>query len=210
MTSTQGHSTRGRPKSEAKRQLIFRAAETLFPQHGFDNVSMDMVAEQAGVSKQTVYSHFRNKEALYQAIISRKCIANQLSAEFMDHDRPCAAMLREIGRRFTALLLSEGAIHVYRLSVGNAEQHPHIARLYYRAGPEHTLTTVADYLAGQHARGRLRVPRPYQAACQFLYMLKGDAVMRAVLNIEEQPNAVEIDDYIESCVGVFMGAYGGD
>ena len=204
----QDSSARGRPKSEEKRLLIFKAAETLFLQHGFDNVSMDMVAEQAGVSKQTVYSHFHNKEELYQAIISRKCIANQLSAEFMEEDRPCEAMLLEIGRRFSALLLSKPAIHVYRLSVAHAEQRPQMARLFYEAGPQHTISVVADYLARQHTKGTLQVPDPQLAASQLLYMLKGDAVMRAVLNIEKRPGEAEIDDYIRSCVTVFLRAYG--
>ena len=201
-------SIRGRPKSEQKRQLIFKAGETLFLQHGFDNVSMDMVAEQAGVSKQTVYSHFRNKEELYQEIIASKCIANQLAAEFMHEDRPCEDMLLEIARRFSTLLLSKPAINVYRLSVGHAEQRPHIARLFYDAGPKYTIDIVAGYLAEQHAKGRLQIPDPHQAAMQLLYMLKGDAVMRAVLNIEDRPGEAEIDHYIKSCVAMFLRAYG--
>ena len=200
--------TRGRPKSETKREQIFEAAADLFPQHGFENVSMDMLAEAAGVSKQTLYSHFSNKEALYSATISRKCIANQLSAEFMDYDKPCAEMLLNIGRRFVGLLLSEDAICMYRRSVGSAEQHPDLARLFYQGGPQHTISTVADYLRHQHDKGLLDIPDARRAACQFLYMLKADAITRAVLNVEEQPSEEEVDNYIKSCVAVFLRAYG--
>ena len=199
---------KGRPKSEAKREQIFDAASELFPQYGFENVTMDMVAERAGVSKQTVYSHFDSKEALYSACISRKCIAHQLSPEFLDDERPVDAMLVEIGRRFLALLLSDEAVRIYRLSVGNAEQHRELAELFYRAGPEPTCRAVMDYLRRQHQRGTLDVPDPHTAACQFLYMLRADAVTRATLNIEPRPTAAQNEAYLQSCVAMFLRAYG--
>lgn len=198
---------RGRPKSERKRQQIFQAAEDLFLANGFDAVSMDMVAEQANVSKQTVYSHFCNKEQLYHQCISRKCISSQIAGEFMDTERPCKDMLLELGRRFCALLLSEPAIWVYRQSMAHAEQRPDLARIFYEAGPANTQKVVAGYLAKQQEKGRLDFPDARQAACQLLYMLKGDAVMKAVLNIGERPSVEEIDDYIQSCVTMFLRAY---
>ncbi len=198
---------RGRPKSQEKRQQILRAAEDLFTKQGFEGVSMDLVAEQAGVSKQTVYSHFQSKEKLFSATISQACEANRLSAAFIDENKPCKDMLLEIGRGFINLLLSEGAIQIYRLAVGNAEQHPHLAQLFYKAGPQHAVRTVADYLARQHDLDVLNITDAQQAACQFLAMLKGDAVMQAVLNVGNQEPS-QVDDYIKSCVALFIRAYG--
>ena len=62
----------GRPKSDLKRQSILEAAAGLFLEHGFSQTSMDLVANTAGVSKQTVYSHFNNKDALFSAVIELK------------------------------------------------------------------------------------------------------------------------------------------
>ena len=200
-------SSRGRPKSEEKREQIFAAATELFPKLGFENVSMDMIAEHAGVSKQTVYSHFRNKDELYSTCISRKCLSYQLSAEFMDVSLPVGEMLQEIGRRFVSLLLSKEALQIYRISVGNAAQHPHLAELFYRAGPEPTCQAVTEYMQHQHERGVLSIPDARTAASQFLFMLKGEAVMRASLNIQPQPTAEQIEDYIKSCVVMFLRAY---
>ena len=41
----------------------------MFTQHGFDGVSMDQIAAEAGVSKLTVYSHFGDKDALFVAAV---------------------------------------------------------------------------------------------------------------------------------------------
>lgn len=49
---------------------ILRVATDLFAQHGFDCVSMNAIAEQAGVSKANIFHHFESKEGLYLAVIA--------------------------------------------------------------------------------------------------------------------------------------------
>ena len=44
--------------------LLTRSAYTLFETHGYDSVTMEQIAAQAGVSKGTLYNHFPVKEAL--------------------------------------------------------------------------------------------------------------------------------------------------
>ena len=63
----------GRPKDLEKRQAILDAAKRLFPQHGFDGISMEAIAAEAGVSKLTIYSHYGDKDALFRATITAKC-----------------------------------------------------------------------------------------------------------------------------------------
>lgn len=46
-------------------QLIRGAAFRQFGRHGYDGVSVDMVAKAAGITKAALYWHYRGKEALY-------------------------------------------------------------------------------------------------------------------------------------------------
>jgi AcrR family transcriptional regulator len=55
---------RGRPRSEKARQAILHAAAELLLSHGLGAVSMDTVAERAGVSKATIYRWWPAKETL--------------------------------------------------------------------------------------------------------------------------------------------------
>ena len=64
-----------RTKSEEKRQQIIEASTCLFSELGFAQTSMDKIAKKAGVSKQTVYSHFGSKDELFVNAISSKCDA---------------------------------------------------------------------------------------------------------------------------------------
>ena len=55
---------RGRPRSEKARQAVLAAAAELLLARGLGAVSMDAVAEQAGVSKATIYRWWPTKETL--------------------------------------------------------------------------------------------------------------------------------------------------
>jgi len=56
--------SRGRPRSEKARHAILEAAAELLLQRGLGAVSMDAVAERAGVSKATIYRWWPSKEML--------------------------------------------------------------------------------------------------------------------------------------------------
>jgi AcrR family transcriptional regulator len=58
-----------RVDARRNRRKILAAAERLFEQHGAENVSMDAVAEAAGVGKGTLYRRFGDRRGLAHAIL---------------------------------------------------------------------------------------------------------------------------------------------
>lgn len=52
------------------REKIVETARILFNRHGFQNVTIDLVMEQAGLTRGGFYNHFKNKEALFDAAVS--------------------------------------------------------------------------------------------------------------------------------------------
>jgi len=56
-------------KAEAKTKQILKGALSQFLEYGYLGTSMDKIAYHAGVSKQTLYSHFGDKETLFKALI---------------------------------------------------------------------------------------------------------------------------------------------
>lgn len=61
---------RGRPRSEKAQQAILDAAMALLIEHGLDAVSMDELADLAGVSKATVYRWWPSKHALALEVLA--------------------------------------------------------------------------------------------------------------------------------------------
>lgn len=60
------YSAEHKKKSRAK---IVETARILFNIHGFRGVTIDMVMQEAGLTRGGFYNHFKNKEALYEAAV---------------------------------------------------------------------------------------------------------------------------------------------
>ena len=52
-------------------QRILDAAEDLFAEKGYSATSLGDVADRVGIRSPSLYNHFRNKEALYVAVLER-------------------------------------------------------------------------------------------------------------------------------------------
>ena len=50
---------------------ILDAAEDLFAENGYSATSLADVADRVGIRSPSLYNHFKNKEALYQAVLER-------------------------------------------------------------------------------------------------------------------------------------------
>ena len=145
----------GRPKSAEKRKQILNAAAELFLNSGYSSCSMERVAKQASVSKQTVYSHFSNKEALFMAAIEEKCAEYQLNGEYLElDDRNLLEVLREKGLQIVKLLHDEQVIAIYRVIIGEINNNPRVAELFYQAGPKHSMECLAKCFLPRSPTGR--------------------------------------------------------
>jgi TetR/AcrR family transcriptional regulator len=85
---------------------ILTAAEALFAEHGFDAVSMNAIAERAGVSKANVFHHFNTKQDLYLAVIRAACHdASQHLDDLGNDDAPMAERFEGFARAHLTSLL---------------------------------------------------------------------------------------------------------
>jgi AcrR family transcriptional regulator len=63
---------RGRPRNEGLRRTILRAAAELLEERGIDGVTIEAIAERAGVGKQTIYRRWSSRAAvLVEAFLSQ-------------------------------------------------------------------------------------------------------------------------------------------
>jgi len=105
---------RGRPRSERARKAILEAAAELLLARGLSEVSMDAVAERAGVSKATIYRWWPTKETLaldalyteWAAAPSQTRNTGSLRGDLLSMLRPWARLAgsRPYGRVVAALL----------------------------------------------------------------------------------------------------------
>jgi TetR/AcrR family transcriptional repressor of mexJK operon len=190
MTSKTG-ALAGRPKSQKKRMQILESGAEMFLSQGYERTSMEAVAKHSGVSKQTVYSHFKSKETLYSAVIESKCIAYQLEESSLSkQDYPLKEILEGFANKFIHLLTDEHVIAMHNIVIGEAQQNLQIAELFFDAGPVHSIELIQQLLQS-HPESLLERSKAYATAVDFFNLLKGDYHMRSLLHL---PYELTTDD----------------
>ncbi|QQD16754.1 TetR/AcrR family transcriptional regulator [Spongiibacter nanhainus] len=198
--------SRGRGKSQEKRQLIVKAASELFVEQGYSNTSMDTIAREAGVSKQTLYSHFGGKEQLFTAAIDSKCDEYQLDSTHRQDIPDCRHYLEDFAIHFARLLVSEEAIGIYRVCASEAGRS-NVGKLFWEAGPAKIRSGLIDYLQSQVEAGVLHIEDTELAATQLTAMLHSKYHSRALYGVDESVTQEDLQYYARSCVDLFLRGY---
>ena len=199
-----GQAKMGRPKSVEKRNKILESASDLLLLNGFSATSMDMVAKQAGVSKQTVYSHYKNKDALFTAVIDKKCREYQMDEEHMrQQDFSAEQILFTVGNQFVQLLMDPGVIAMYRLVIGEVTSNPHVAELFYQAGPQQAMEMLSKFMQSHPDLNLEKASADYWTNA-FFNLLKGEFHMRTILGLPYSSTDEERHKEVQKTVGQIL------
>lgn len=196
------------PRLPSRKVLqILDAATELFLGEGFDSVSMDRVTQAAGVSKATLYVHFRTKQELFTGVILREVEqVRQLTAIRLTDAPDIASALRAIAHHLAAFFISERMVKLKRAAIGAFVHCPELGAVIYRAGPGQTIDNLAAHLAEHGAAHGLAIPDPNLAARQFLNLVCGDFEFGGVLPAPTLSEA-EINHVIEEAIVMFFARY---
>lgn len=94
--------TRGRPRSTAARDRVLAAARRLLESSGPAAVTIERLAEQAGVGKPTIYRTWPNAQAVLMAALMPEPPAARRTATRVDALRQLRQQLRDLVERLAA------------------------------------------------------------------------------------------------------------
>jgi AcrR family transcriptional regulator len=200
-------------RSSRKRRAILEAATTAFLRNGYLGTSMDEIAALAGVSKQTVYKHFADKERLFSAIVSSTVdeVSGPVYEEVLklEDSGDVEADLRDLARRQLAAVMQPRLLALRRLVIGEAGRFPEAGRTFYERGPGRTVAVLATAFERLAERGVLELDDPLLAAGHFNWLIMSFPINRAMLLGDEGlPAAAELDEHADAGVRAFLAAYG--
>lgn len=135
---------------------ILEVAERLFAARGYDAVSIQDIADAAGVSKANVFHHFGSKEKLYFSVLNTACgnAARRLD-DLERHDQPIGTRLARFAAEHLADLHKHQAVMrliLRELLNDGSRQGPVLAQQVF--GDK--FARLVSILRDSQARGELR------------------------------------------------------
>ena len=203
----------GRVQTTAeKRAAVLEAAAKVFLRGGYLGASMDEIADLAGVSKQTVYTYFSNKEALFAAMAS--ALSNEASdrvhnnvAEFGEDD-DLESYLVGYAVRQLEVVLTPRILQLRRLVIGEVGRFPELGAALYAGGPGRAIASLAATFERLADRGALSVHDPLLAATQFNWLMMSAPLNRTMLLGDGAiPSSKELREHAREGVRMFLAAY---
>jgi TetR/AcrR family transcriptional regulator, mexJK operon transcriptional repressor len=170
------------------RERILAEARARFTEQGYAAVSMQQIADAAGVNKATLYYHFTDKDTLFAAVMAdelerlRAGVAQAMAAEapLRVRLRQAAEFIFAATRADFGRLASEMRQHLTR------EQHE---RLFHEHPPPWELFRPA--IAEAAASGEIRPVDPGQAARLFFAMVMSQVGAAKFSEDREPPTPVD-------------------
>ena len=203
------HSQRGQC---AKRKSILDAAAEVFCRQGFTGASIDEIAADACVSRQTVYNHYREKENLFTAVVEDvmdRANAMLFTTLSTFPDKPDNLEDDLVG---FAVRLSHNCIcnqdgkFLRKLVQSEGERYPHLFESWRQHGPGKIGTALAALFARLAHKGLLQIDDFDVAARQFLALVNPDLQMNTLFGAT--PTDGELESAARNAVRTFMRAYG--
>lgn len=196
-----------RSKNEAKRKQILDSAVELFTEQGFAATSMDLIAKNADVSKQTVYSHFGSKDDLFFSAIESQCESIRILDLEMSELNDPHKVLFQLAKEFVEVITSKQGCAVHKICAFESNAYPQVSDIFYQAAPLKITNDVTKLMEKLHQQKILYIENPRYAALQFLNIVKGELWMQIEFNIKERISAQEVEDYIRDSVAFFIRGY---
>jgi TetR/AcrR family transcriptional regulator, mexJK operon transcriptional repressor len=199
-------------RSAQKRQGIIAAATTAFLRNGYLGTSMDEIAALAGVSKQTVYKQFEDKERLFTEIVLGTI--DQVAEPFyggigaLEDTEDLETDLRRLAGQLITIVTDPQLLQLRRLVIGEAGRFPELGRSYYERGPGRSTETLASRLEVLAERGLLRLDDAQLAAEHFNWLVLSVPLNQAMFSVDLDFSPAELDRYADEAVRIFLAAYG--
>jgi AcrR family transcriptional regulator len=193
---------RKRMKSDERRQHIIRAAMDVFARNGFGGSTTREIAKNAGISEAMIYSHFRNKQDLYTAIIDEKLQESEPLYYPLD-----AMRNKDDPRVFTTIVSnylrrhSEDATFLRLLLFSGLEGHE-LASMFVAGPVRQYFEFLADYIGERIDEGALKPINPQITARCLLGMVHYLVLLREILG-DDTLDPIDLTEAIETIVKIF-------
>jgi AcrR family transcriptional regulator len=183
-------------------ELILDAADRLIGRYGLKKMTMEDVAQEAGVSRRTVYGYYKNKQALAMASIDRvvKNAQARMAEEARGPEAPAEKIYRMLVARVAVRL--EGVMDI-RQSLDSVFMVVRPAYMQRRRRYfEQEAQMLAEVIAEGQRQGHFGGAEPIETAR--LLVQATNAYLPYSLSLEEMGKPEELVERIEKMAAILV------
>ena len=199
-----------RTLTSTKRDAILQAAVEVFHKEGFEGASMADIATRVGGSKSTLYRYFGSKEELFVAVSqqsAKNLILPSLETLLKSQGKSLSDMLRRFGEVALAVVASEASIEATRTVICEAGRS-NIGKLFFEAGPQQAMQSLAGFFQAQMLAGNMRQADPQIAVRHLIALMDSETVFPCLMGLRKELSTAEIKAAVQRAVETFLGGYG--
>ena len=196
--------------SADKRNAILNIASDIFLEHGYQGSSINEMSRTSGISKETFYRYFKNKEQLFLAVIDKELEIywDGLSLlDYVEKDEHALRTLSHVGSELIKYLVSDRTMALRKLIFNECAHHPKIGRTYYAHGPERAYRAMKKYFDRQKKKGVKWRLSSRVLAENFVSLLLHKVTVEQQCGVKRRPNNREISRITNSIARNFVVIY---
>jgi AcrR family transcriptional regulator len=179
------------------RAALLTAAERTLRDHGIEQVSLRDLARQAGVSHGAPSRHFRDRQALLNALadVGYVRLGDAITAAVRNAGHDFAARLRAVAASYVRFAVDNAALLDLMLATGKADETGAVF-----TGPQRPYAILKELIQHGHETGELRPGDPERLQLIILVTFQGIA---ALVSSGKIPVA-QTDAFIDEATALFV------
>jgi AcrR family transcriptional regulator len=191
-----------RMTGDERRRKIIQAAMDVFSRSGFSGATTRKIAQKAGISEAMIYSHFKDKEDLYSAIIDQK----MQESEPLYY--PLDAMRKKDDKRVFETIVSNFMQRYsedttfLRLLLFSALEGHELAGMFVSGPVRRFFGFLAEYVRERMDEGAFKAVNPEIASRCLVGMVHYFILLKKIYG-DETLQSIELNETIETMINIF-------
>ena len=198
-----------RGKAGGRIPEILAAAAAEFAERGFLGARMDDIAARVGVTKPIIYRHFKNKRALFEALLRGELMVDfsELAKQILAYEGGVKPLLRAIIARvkFEAPHAPE-SFASFRLIIAEGYRIPDFGRDFHRQGLTPVREAIMAIFERAMAQGKMRKANADFASREFFAPYFHAMTVLVITGLDEW-GPWQVAEYLDYAVELFCHNY---
>lgn len=196
-----------KPRTTDKREEVLDIASETFLSKGFDGTSINVMAREAGISKESIYRYFGSKEDLFLAVVERELeVYKQGMLDTISHfqGKSLKEALFSVGEATLRVASDDRTLALRRLIFQMAANGSKVGTHYFSVGPDIAYQNLVRLFEHYKPEAGLPVAK---LSRYFISMVLHRTMLARECGVQESLKPEEIRERVMETVEDFLHAF---